>query len=114
MDHLLTDYAVQIRNRMQNQAERALSQAKKNNSQRKRIRLLRSISIGSYFSKIRVFHRLHSVFRSRFYGLRINNSQLFFQNKPSDVHMSGILQELPVLHVRIRSYGISSQEERRP
>lgn len=53
MDHLLTDYAVQIRNRMQNQAERALSQAKKN-SQRKRIRLLRSISIGSYFSKILV------------------------------------------------------------
>lgn len=29
MDHLLTDYAVQIRNRMKNQAERALSQAKK-------------------------------------------------------------------------------------
>lgn len=54
MDHLLTDYAVQIRNRMQNQAERALSQAKKNNSQRKQIRLLRSISIGSYFSKILV------------------------------------------------------------
>lgn len=29
MDHLLTDYAVQIRNRMQNQTGRALLQAKK-------------------------------------------------------------------------------------
>lgn len=53
MDHLLTDYAVQIRNRMQNQTGRALPQ-KKNNSLWKRIRLLRSFPVGSYFSKILV------------------------------------------------------------
>lgn len=53
MDHLLTDYAVQIRNRMQNQTGGALPQ-KKNNSLWKRIRLLRSFPVGSYFSKILV------------------------------------------------------------
>ena len=113
MDHLLTDYAVQIRNRMQNQTGRALPQ-EKNNSLWKRIRLLRSFPVGSYFSKI-LFILLSVQRNIQFlFVLKINNSQLFFQNKPSDVHMSGILQELPVLRVRIRSYGISSQEERRP
>ena len=53
MDHLLTDYAVQIRNRMQNQTGRVLPQ-EKNNSLWKRIRLLRSFPVGSYFSKILV------------------------------------------------------------
>lgn len=46
--------------------------------------------------------------------LKINNSQLFFQNKPSGVHMSGRFQELLVPHERIRSCGTSSQEERHP
>lgn len=114
MDHLLTDYAVQIRNRMQNQAERALSQAKKITPSGNGSVYYDPFPLGVIFQRYWLFRRLHSVFRSRFYVLRINNSQLFFQNKPSDVHMSGILQELPVLHVRIRSYGISSQEERRP
>lgn len=53
MDHLLTDYAVQIRNRMQNQTGRALPQ-EKNNSLRERIVIDGSVSTGSYFSKILV------------------------------------------------------------
>ncbi|CUP31702.1 Uncharacterised protein [Hungatella hathewayi] len=85
MDHLLTDYAVQIRNRMQNQTGRALLQAK-NNSLWKWILLLRSFSTGSIFMDYELII-LNFSFKI---SLRMCTCRAYFRSFRSFVYVSAV------------------------